>query len=66
MERKEELELRKIKQRHKEYIQSLGTSTNHIISTERKKILELPENGNKINLQSRCIIIINHFAWFRF
>lgn len=62
LERKEELESRKIKQQHKECIQSLGTSKNHIISTERKKKLELPENGNKINLLSRCIIIFNYFT----
>lgn len=50
MERKEELESMNIKQQHKNYIQSLGTSTSYISSTERKPKLELPQNGNKINL----------------
>lgn len=48
MERKEELELRKVKQYHKKYIQSLDTSKSHLSFIERKKKLELPENGNKI------------------
>lgn len=39
-----------IKQQHKEYVQSLGSSTSHISSTERKKKLEIPQNGSKIYL----------------
>lgn len=50
MERKEELELRKVKQQHKKYIQSFSTSKNNTSFIERKKKLELPENGKKINL----------------
>jgi len=49
LERKEELESRKIKQQHKKYIQSFGVSTIHYNSIERKKKLELPENGNVVN-----------------
>jgi len=46
LERKEELESRKIKQEHKEYIQSFGASTIHSSSTERKKKIELPVNDS--------------------
>lgn len=46
LERKEELELRKAKQQHNDYIQSLGASKSNIVFTERKKKLEFPKKGN--------------------
>lgn len=51
-----------MKQQHKEYNQSLGTSTNHIGPTERKKKLQLPEYGNKVNSFSRNIFLNNYFS----
>lgn len=45
MERKEELELMKIKKQQKESVLSFGASKSHVNSTERKKKLELPGNG---------------------
>lgn len=50
LERKEELELIKIKQQQKNCVQSFGASKLYTNSTERKTKLELPEDGNKINL----------------
>lgn len=46
LERKEELELIKIKQQQKNCVQSFGASKLNACSTERKTKLELPENGN--------------------
>lgn len=45
LERKEELELIKIKKQQKESIQSFGALKNQVGLNERKKNLELPENG---------------------
>lgn len=45
LERKEELELMKIKKQQKESIQLFGAPKSHINSTGRKKKLELSENG---------------------
>lgn len=49
LERKEELELIKIKQQQKKCVQSFGASKLYTSSTERKTKLELPD-GNKMNL----------------
>lgn len=38
----------KIKQQKKQHIQSFGAIKNYVGSTERKKKLELPENGAKL------------------
>lgn len=57
LERKEELELRKAKQQHKEYIQSLGASKSNICSTERKKKLGFPEKGNEIKLSYKIYFL---------
>ncbi|XP_016658595.1 sodium channel modifier 1 isoform X1 [Acyrthosiphon pisum] len=46
LERKEELELIKIKQQQKKYIQSFGASKLYTSSTERKTKLELPEDDS--------------------
>lgn len=46
LERKEELELIKIKKQHKEYTQSLGDSKTQFSSIERKRKLEITENSN--------------------
>jgi len=46
LERKEELELIKIKQQQRNCVQSFGASKLNACSTERKTKLELPENGN--------------------
>lgn len=48
LERKEELELIKIKQQQKNCVQSFGASKLYTHSTERKTKLELPEDGNKL------------------
>lgn len=50
LKRKEELEIRKITG-HKKYMQSFDHSKKNITYNERKKKLELPENGNTIYLQ---------------
>lgn len=47
LQRKEELELMKIKQQQKQLVQSFGAIKNHVGPTERKKKLEFPENGTK-------------------
>lgn len=66
MERKEELELIKIKQQQKNNVQSFGASKLHTNSKERKKKLELPENGNKIIYFLNCwvFISINYFLLY--
>jgi len=45
LERKEELELMKIKKQQKESVLSFGALKSHVNSTERKKKLELPGIG---------------------
>jgi hypothetical protein len=50
LQRKEELELMKIKQQQKQNIQSFGAIKNLVGPTERKKKLEFPENGIEQNL----------------
>jgi len=47
LERKEELELMKIKKQSKECIQSFGALKTHVSSTERKKKLELQDDDSK-------------------
>lgn len=65
MERKEELELIKIKQQQKNCVQSFGASKMYASSTERKTKLELPDNGNNIYLVISFLYIPIIF-FFRF
>ncbi|VVC39303.1 Sodium channel modifier 1, zinc-finger,Sodium channel modifier 1, acidic C-terminal domain [Cinara cedri] len=47
LERKEELEIMKIKKQHREYIQSFGDQKTKFRSTERKKKLEITDNDTE-------------------
>ncbi|CAH1738313.1 sodium channel modifier 1-like isoform X1 [Aphis gossypii] len=55
LERKEELELIKIKQQQKNCVQSFGASKLNACSTERKTKLELPENDSDNSKESSIV-----------
>jgi len=66
LERKEELELIKIKQQQKNCVQSFGASKMYTSSTERKTKLELPEDGNNINLVITFLSICSNYLFIFF
>ncbi|XP_022174529.1 sodium channel modifier 1-like isoform X2 [Myzus persicae] len=55
LERKEELELIKIKQQQKNCVQSFGASKMYASSTERKTKLELPDNDSDNSKESSIV-----------
>jgi len=63
LERKEELELLKIKQEQKNCIKIFGASKLYTSSTERKTKLELPKDGNKINKINKFLEIYSIFFY---
>lgn len=59
LERKEELELMKIKKQQKDSIRSFGPPKNHVSLTEPKKKLELLDQG--ISVFTYCLVHQWHF-----